>query len=49
MAKKHSVITLNNVEFRIEQLENRSIQIVPNKNMTATLRDVSKLVGFNLE
>lgn len=49
MAKKHSVITLNNVEFRIEQLENRSIQIVPNKNMTATLRDISKLVGFNLE
>lgn len=37
------------MEFRIEQLENRSIQIVPNKNITATLRDISKLVGFNLE
>lgn len=40
---------MSNFELRIEQLENRSIQIVPNKNVAATLRSIAEGVGFKLE
>lgn len=39
----------NKIEIRIEQLDSRSVQVVPNKSTAQTLREIADTVGFKLD